>query len=124
MLGCACIIAGMRKLLLSFAFAAAVAFGAEITGTWNFSVETDAGSGNPVFHLKQDGEKLTGTYKGLLGEADVTGSVKGNEVVIEWQNEQVGRIRYTGTLDADAASMKGKVLFGNAGSGTFTARKK
>ena len=30
--------------------------------------ETEAGSGNPSFNFKQEGEKLTGKYKGLLGE--------------------------------------------------------
>jgi hypothetical protein len=114
----------MRKLLVWLAFTAAAALGADISGTWNFTVETDAGSGNPVFNVKQEGEKLTGTYKGLLGEANVTGSVNANEVVIEWDNEQVGRIRYTGTVSSDATRMKGKVVLGNAGTGTFTAIRK
>lgn len=114
----------MRNLLVSFALAAVVALAADITGTWNFTVETDAGTGNPVFNLKQDGDKLTGTYKGLFGEANVTGTVKGNEVVIEWRAEQVnGNIRYVGTLGSDAKTMKGKVTFGEMGSGTFTAVK-
>ena len=115
----------MLRLLLWFALAGALASGSEVTGTWNFAVETDAGSGNPVFTLKQEGEKLSGTYKGMLGEAAVTGSVKGREVTIEFDHERVnGKIRYTGTLDADSKSMKGKVAFGDAGSGTFTAAKK
>src|SRR5882762_8375608 len=54
----------------------------DLTGTWAFTVETSAGSGAPAITLKQDGEKLTGHYSGQLGEADLTGSVKGQDVKI------------------------------------------
>jgi hypothetical protein len=49
----------------------------DISGNWEFSVDTAAGSGSPSFVFRQDGEKLTGTYSGLLGKADLTGTVKG-----------------------------------------------
>src|SRR5262245_13559096 len=52
----------------------------DVTGAWNVTVETDAGSGNPSFNFKQEGEKLTGKYKGLLGEFDLTGTVKGDKI--------------------------------------------
>jgi len=35
---------------------------ADVTGTWKLSVETPNGTGTPTVILKQDGEKLTGTY--------------------------------------------------------------
>ena len=34
----------------------------------------DAGSGTPIFVFKQSGEKLTGTYSGLMGNAELTGT--------------------------------------------------
>ena len=35
---------------------------ADISGTWNFSVDLDGGGhGDPTFVFKQEGEKLTGT---------------------------------------------------------------
>ena len=49
-----------------------------VTGTWNFAVELDLGSGEPVFVFKQDGERLTGTYEGVFGSAELTGTVKGD----------------------------------------------
>ncbi len=50
-------------------------------GRWLFAVETSAGSGMPTVTLKQDGEKLTGHYSSQqLGEADLTGTVKGHAV--------------------------------------------
>ena len=38
----------------------------DISGNWEFNVETAAGSGSPSFVFKQDGEKITGTYSGLV----------------------------------------------------------
>ena len=102
---------------------AATLAGADISGTWNADVQTDAGSGTPVFVLKQSGEKLAGTYSGALGEAQVTGTVKGQDVVIEFE-VQGARIVYAGKLDAGGQKMQGKVDMASLASGTFTAAKK
>ena len=112
----------MRKALIFLAFAVTLA-GADISGTWNADVQTDAGSGTPVFVLKQDGEKLTGTYSGALGEAPVTGTAKGQEVTIEFE-VQGGKIVYSGKLDESGQKMEGKVDLAGMASGTFTATKK
>ena len=45
-----------------------------------FNVTTDQGGGTPTITFKQDGEKLTGKYAGQLGNADLTGTVKGNAI--------------------------------------------
>jgi hypothetical protein len=97
--------------------------GAGITGTWNANVETDAGSGTPVFVLKQQGETLSGTYSGALGEANVSGSVKGEDIVIQFE-VQGARVIYTGKVDGAGQTMKGKVDLAGMASGTFTAVKK
>jgi hypothetical protein len=47
-----------------------------VTGSWVFEVETGQGNGSPSFTFKQEGEKLTGRYKGTFGEADLSGTVK------------------------------------------------
>jgi hypothetical protein len=96
----------------------------DVSGSWAFQVETSMGSGAPTFSFKQDGEKLAGQYKGMLGEAEVTGTIKGNEIAFSFKvNAQgmEGVIAYSGTVDKD--SMKGKVRFGDAGDGTFTAKR-
>ena len=43
----------------------------DVTGTWKVEVEVGGQTGEPVFTLKQDGEKITGKYKGSFGEQDV-----------------------------------------------------
>jgi len=98
--------------------------GANITGNWAFEVQTDAGSGSPSFTFKQEGEKLTGTYKGAFGEGPVEGTVKGNainfNVKVNAQGQDV-TITYTGTIDN--GSMKGSVKLGEMGTGTWTAKR-
>jgi len=99
---------------------------ANITGVWNVSVETQAGSGSPVFTLKQDGENITGNYKGQFGEAPLTGTVKGNDVKIQFKVNAQGQdlnLTYTGKIDGKD-SMSGKVSLGELGEGTWTAKRK
>ena len=96
----------------------------DVTGTWRFQVETAAGSGSPTLTFKQDGEKLTGRYKGLFGEADVSGTVKGKDITFSFKADAQGTevaITYAGTVDKD--TIKGKVTLGDLGEGTFTAKR-
>ena len=96
---------------------------ADVSGAWALTVETDAGSGSPSFTFKQDGEKLTGHYKGALGEADLTGTVKGDKIEFSFKvsGQVEGVITYTGTTDGK--TMKGKVSLAGLGEGTFTGKK-
>ena len=98
----------------------------DISGAWAFQVESSAGSGSPTFTFKQDGEKLTGQYKGAFGEAPLTGTVKGNKVdfviKVEAQGQQM-TITYAGTVEKDG-SMKGTAELGEVGSATWTAKRK
>ncbi len=95
---------------------------ADISGTWSASVALDAGSGTATFVLKQAGDTLSGTYSGALGEAKVTGSVKGDEVEWSFETEDAGKVLYKGKLDG-VAKIKGSVEYGQLGKGTFTAEK-
>ena len=97
----------------------------DVTGTWMFQVETTAGGGTPTFTFKQDGEKLTSHYSGQLGEADFTGSVKGQDITVSFAVEAQGLridVTYTGTIESRDA-MKGTVKLGDLGQGTFTAKR-
>jgi len=95
----------------------------DVTGAWSVTVETEAGSGNPSFTFKQEGEKLTGRYKGLLGEFDVTGTVKGDKIEFSFKatGQVEGSVNYAGTTDGK--TMKGKVSLAGLGEGTFTGKK-
>lgn len=116
------------KLLLPLLFIAFIFFpeaqaqqAVNVSGTWNMSVETDMGSGTPTFVLKQEGEKITGTYTGQLGDSPVTGTIKGSTIHLEF-SIQGNLITYDGT--ASSTEMQGKVKLAEMASGTFTGKKK
>lgn len=96
-----------------------------VTGEWAFNVTTDQGGGTPAITFKQDGEKLTGKYAGQLGNADLTGTVKGNAIhftfTLDVQGQQAP-VTYDGTVEKN--TMKGKLDIGGMVTGTFTATKK
>jgi len=96
-----------------------------VTGEWTFNVTTDQGGGTPTITFKQDGEKLTGTYAGQLGNADLTGTVKGNAIHFTFSIDVQGQqapVTYDGTVEKN--TMKGKLDIGGQVNGTFTATKK
>lgn len=116
----------MRKTIWLLLLALLPVLGADISGAWDFTVNTDAGTGNPAFVFQQQGDKLTGTYKGLLGEAKVTGTVKGDKVAFSLEGEYGGekmKVEYTGTIESPT-SMKGTVRVAALGEGTWSAKKK
>ena len=121
----------LRRMLLAASAAAvflttsAIAADANVTGDWDMIVESPAGTGTPHFSLKQQGANVSGTYKGALGEAPVTGTVKGNAVTIKFHVEAQGmemEVSYVGTVDG--AAMSGTVTLGDFGEGKFTGKKK
>ena len=99
---------------------------ANLTGKWLFTVQTEAGTGEPTVTLKQDGEKLTGHYSSqVLGEADLTGSVKGEKFDFTFTANAQGtslEVKYNGTIESKD-SLKGTLDLGGLGSGTFTAKR-
>jgi len=96
---------------------------ADLTGTWRLQVETDMGSGNPNFVLKQasDGQ-ITGTYTGQLGDSDLTGMIKADDTFHIEFDVQGNKIEYDGKAEGDKIS--GKVVLGTMASDTFTGVKK
>jgi uncharacterized protein with FMN-binding domain len=103
---------------------AAASAGPNVTGTWNFTIESPNGTATPSAVFKQDGENLTGTYKGRLGEVPLKGTVKGNQIVFSFKVSPQGQeieIQYAGTVEANA--MKGTVKFGEMGEAPFNGKK-
>jgi hypothetical protein len=105
-------------LTLAFSFPMA-----DLTGTWDLSVETDMGSGNPTFVLKQAADgKITGTYTGQLGDSELTGMIKADDTFHIEFDIQGNKIEYDGK--AEGGKIIGKVKLGSMASGTFTGLKK
>ena len=102
-----------------------LAQGVNVTGEWAFNVTTDQGGGTPTITFKQDGEKLTGTYDGQLGKANLAGTVKGNAIQFSFTVDMQGQqapVNYKGTVEKN--TMKGSLDIAGMVNGTFTATKK
>jgi hypothetical protein len=112
---------------LAAAFAYAGQAKTDISGAWTFEVVTDAGTGTPTVTFKQDGEKLTGHYSSqTLGEADLTGTVKGADVTFNFMADLQGNavpVTYKATIESPT-SMKGTIDIAGLAGGTFTGKKK
>jgi hypothetical protein len=112
-------------VMLSAPHTTAQADKVNVTGKWLFNVETGAGSGTPTMTFTQDGEKLTGKYNGQFGDADLTGTVKGQDIAFSFNVDAQGTavtFKYTGTIESKDA-LKGKVEIAGLGEGTFTAKR-
>ena len=114
----------MRTLLvvISLMLCSLTLLAADLSGTWSADVVLDAGNGTAKFVLTQKGDALSGTYTGALGEAKVSGTVKGNQVEWTFENADAGKVVYKGTLEGE--KIKGTVDYGSVGKGTFMASKK
>lgn len=108
-------------LLLAIPAARAADDKVDISGTWAVEIEIAGQQGMPEFTLKQEGEKLTGKYKGQFGDADVTGTVKGKDVEFSFE-AQGAKITYKGTVDKD--TMKGSADYAGQATGEWKAKKK
>ena len=113
-----------RLVAVSLLAAAVSAEPAKVAGKWNVTLQLESITGHPVILLKQDGEKLTGTYEGRYGPSDLKGSIKEKEIefsvsfVAEGIQTQGG---FAGKVNGD--SMGGEVSFEGAGDGTWSAER-
>lgn len=116
----------LLALALTTATAAGFAVGAahDVTGTWAFKVVTANGTGTPTVVLKQEGEKLTGTYtSNALGSRTLEGQVRGDSLSFQLSMPQAGEgvvLTYSAHI-VTADSLNGAVDFAGQGGAEFTA---
>jgi hypothetical protein len=108
-------------LCLSFTLVAMAEEPASVAGTWKATVEIAGTTGSPTFTFKQEGESLSGRYKGQFGEAELTGTMKGSEIEFSFEIQAGARASYRGTL-ADG-KLKGTCDYAGQAQGTWTAEK-
>ena len=101
---------------------AAQRFQIDVTGKWNFAVVTENGTGTPVVVLKQEGEKLTGTYESArMGSRTIAGTVKKDSISFALVGGEVV-LTFSGVI-TDKDNMKGTVDLAGQGSATFTGTR-
>jgi hypothetical protein len=114
--------AAAAALVLVASTAASAAWWHDLTGAWSFSVVTENGTGTPAVTLKQEGDKLTGTYESrMMGVREFTGRVHGDSVTLSLApNGPDGvALEFKGIV-VSADSLRGIVDFGGMGGATFT----
>ena len=117
----------MRMTTLTWILAALTAWGltaaaedkkdaVKVDGTWTWTYKTREGQdATAKLKLKQDGEKVTGTYVARAGQEDPVenGKVKGDEITFDVTRDVGGqkmKFAYKGKVDGD--TITGKITFG------------
>jgi hypothetical protein len=97
-----------------------------VTGRWTMALNMSMGISRPALTLKQEGEKLTGTYAGRYGTFPLQGTIKGRAIefslTMTVESEKV-EMSFVGEVSEDAQSMRGDADLGQAGDGTWTAKR-
>jgi hypothetical protein len=97
----------------------------DVTGSWESTVESPQGSLVSKATYKQEGETLTGTHVGQMGELALKGTVKGDQISYTITVDMGGQsmtITYSGKISGD--TITGTADFGGMGSGNWTVKRK
>ena len=97
-----------------------------ISGKWLMTLELSMGTGTPTLELKQEADKVTGTYTGRYGTSPLEGQLKGRvfEFAIHMTAEgQTFTMNFAGEVAEDGQTMKGTANMGDIGDATWTAKK-
>jgi hypothetical protein len=108
------------KLMLAGCLVTMTMMAADATGKWTAEMQGRNGNTQTVtMNLKADGDKLTGTVSGRMGDTDISeGKVDGAnvmfDVVREFNGNKVTQ-HYAGTLDGDTIHFTIKMEGGQGG---------
>lgn len=100
----------------------------DVAGKWTMVMELSIGTSNPVLMLKQDGEKITGSYTGRYGDAKVTGKIGADRqlqftVALDAEGSSV-TMYFAGEVAADGQMVtKGTCNIEGLGEGTWVAKR-
>jgi hypothetical protein len=93
----------------------------DLAGHWIINVDLDAGSGEVSFVFAVEDGKITGTYAGAFGEAELMGTIEGNVVNFTFDAGDAGTATYSGVIDGN--TITGECEYGAAGAGIFEGTK-
>ena len=105
---------------------ALVASAADIDGKWKSEMQTpDGQTRTSTYTFKADGEKLTGTVSGRMGETPIgEGTIKGDEisfVVVRNFGGEERKMKYKGKVSGDELKMT--MEMGDMGSREVVAKR-
>jgi hypothetical protein len=112
-------------LLLSPALAqAGAAQELDVTGEWEFTVQSPNGAGTRQVTLVQQGDSISGSISSSRASGNFTGVLDGDQLsftVILAMDSGPFAVTYQATVAGD--EMEGTIDFGDYGQGTFTGRR-
>ncbi len=100
----------------------------DVSGEWEITSEGRQGPQTQTIKIEQDGEKITVTMEGRMGEMTGEGTIKDNK--IEWKITRTMRdmemtTTYTGTVEGNTMSGKSEMGMGErVRESEWTAKKK
>jgi hypothetical protein len=103
----------MRRIGLMLGLMAMTVLGADVTGTWKGSAETQAGTVERTFTFKVDGKKLTGeTVSNIMGKSAIeNGTVDGDtiafDITAKFQDNEL-KVHYTGKVSGEEIKLHGE----------------
>ena len=120
-----------RVFLLAVAAVGLTAFTAlrlhDLTGRWQLAVVTDNGTGYPVLELKQEGDKVSGSYtSNAMGVRSITGTVYGDTLSFVLSPSGAGEgmvLTYTARI-VTPDSLDGYVDFAGQGGAKFSGARR
>jgi len=95
-----------------------------VAGDWELTIQSPTGTRTVPLNLKQDGEKVTGMFKGPQGELPVEGTFVNDELKFSFAIPIQGAsidISMNGKVANEAVS--GTAQFGGFGEGPFTMKR-
>ena len=98
---------------------------ANVAGEWAITIDFISGAGNHTAIISQDGEKLSGDYKGQFLESELSGTIEVNKIDFSAHLDYMRwgvNFHYKGTVDGD--TIKGTVEMDEYWSAPFTAKRK
>src|SRR5262245_5673350 len=96
-----------------------------VAGNWDVTINSPQGANTSLVVFKQDGDKVSGVFKGRAGELPFEGgTLTGNELKFSFTiNAQGMQLPITMTGKVEGESMSGKADFGGFAEGDWTAKR-
>jgi len=96
-----------------------------VAGNWDVTINSPQGSNTSLVVFKQDGDKVSGVFKGRAGELPFEGgTLTGNELKFSFTiNTQGMQLPITLTGKVEGETMSGQADFGGFAEGDWTAKR-
>jgi len=97
-----------------------------VAGKWTMLLELEMGQATTALDLKQDGEKITGTYTGRYGTFALEGTLKGRALQFAFTMNADGQdvsMQFSGEVSEDSQTMKGQATLEGLGDASWSAKK-